>query len=110
MATIRTMHKRRQRREARAGKACLHPQMQDYPDGSYCRFCNAWFPVGYFDWEDVDVDYDDYDSDYDGECFHCAGEGWIDGYEDDQLWYAPGEMQRCASCGGSGQAKDMTIW
>ena len=60
-----------------------------------------------------DKDYDD-DSDYDdgsdSECFHCGGEGWIDGYDDDPLWFSPGEMERCASCGGSGQAKDMTIW
>ena len=57
---------------------------------------------------DDDVDFDDEPSD--GDCFHCGGEGWIDGYDEDPLWFNPGELERCASCGGSGRAKDMTIW
>jgi hypothetical protein len=50
------------------------------------------------------------DEDYDGDCGFCGGDGWVDGYEEDPLWFAPGELERCASCGGSGLAKDMTIW
>lgn len=55
---------------------------------------------------------DDYSDDEgcDGSCWHCGGDGFVDGYEDDPLWFAPGEMERCSSCGGSGRAKDMTIW
>ena len=61
-------------------------------------------------WDEGDwFDYDD-KFDGDGDCAFCGGDGWIDGYEDDPLWYLPGEMERCASCGGSGSAKDMTIW
>lgn len=56
------------------------------------------------DWRDDD-NFDD-----DGDCGFCGGDGWIDGYDDDPLWFAPGEMARCASCNGSGRAKDMTIW
>jgi len=55
------------------------------------------------------------------ECFHCGGEGWDEC--DDPLEctkahhiiknpdgsYA-GQLCRCSSCGGSGLAKDMTIW
>lgn len=29
-------------------------------------------------------------------------DGWIDGYEDDPLWYEPGEMERCSECDGKG--------
>lgn len=60
------------------------------------------------DWFDDECEYDD--DDYDGDCAFCGGDGWIDGFEDDPLWFEPGEMERCASCGGSGRAKDMTIW
>ena len=60
------------------------------------------------DWYDCDYDDDNYDDD--GDCAFCGGDGWIDGYEDDPLWYEPGEMARCASCNGSGRAKDQTIW
>lgn len=61
--------------------------------------------------EENDYDYDrEYDDDYEGDCFHCGGDGYIDGYEDDPLWFEPGEMERCASCGGTGRSKDMTIW
>lgn len=54
---------------------------------------------------------DDYDCDEDrADCAFCGGDGWIDGYEDDPLWFELGEMELCASCGGSGLAKDQTIW
>ena len=64
----------------------------------------------------IELDDDDWLDDEDefcdecGDCAFCDGDGWIDGYEDDPLWYEPGEMVRCASCGGSGRAKDQTIW
>lgn len=57
---------------------------------------------------DDEIDFDDGGTER--ECWHCGGEGYIDGYEDDPLWFSPGEIERCASCGGSGLAKDMTIW
>src|SRR5205809_393046 len=93
----RALHKRRARK--------LALSVQDY---------ERWRPTG---WEVVysrDCDDDDdpyeYDEDYDGDCFHCGGDGWIDGYDDDPLWFSPGELTRCSSCNGSGRAKDMTIW
>lgn len=69
--------------------------------------------VHYFDDYQRYDDSDDYEYDDDGhggDCYWCGGEGWVDGYEDDPLWFEPGEMERCSSCGGSGRAKDMTIW
>lgn len=54
------------------------------------------------DW--FDCDYDDDNFDDDGDCGFCCGDGWIDGYDDDPLWFAPGEMARCASCGGTGNS------
>lgn len=65
-------------------------------------------PAGMGDW--FDHDYDDDSFDDNGDCGFCGGDGWLDGYEDDPLWFEPGEMARCASCGGTGRAKDMTIW
>ena len=67
------------------------------------------FPWDYDDWPCDDDDYD-YERAGDSDCHWCGGDGWIDGYEDDPLWYAPGELERCSSCGGTGRAKDMTIW
>jgi len=54
-------------------------------------------------------------------CFWCAGEGWdeCDGIlectKEHIIVKNPdgsfaGQLCRCASCGGSGLAKDMTIW
>lgn len=37
------------------------------------------------------------------ECYVCHGEGGWDGYEDDPLWYEPGEWATCSNCGGSGR-------
>lgn len=37
------------------------------------------------------------------ECHILACEdGWIDGYEDDPLWFSPGELERCSECQGKG--------
>lgn len=33
-------------------------------------------------------------------------DGLIDGYEDDPLWYQPGEYETCSECGGVG----VLIW
>ena len=35
-------------------------------------------------------------------CFQCGGEGCFDGYEDDPLWYNPGDVENCDECRGSG--------
>jgi len=36
------------------------------------------------------------------ECNACCGEGGHDGYEDDPLWYQPGEIATCCQCNGAG--------
>lgn len=109
MTTLRTMHKRRRRRERREIEPCCHTVViRQAPNGGTCAFCKTRFPEYW--WSDDVYDRDDWDEDDDGDCFHCGGEGYVDGYEDDPLWFSPGEMERCSSCGGSGRAKDMTIW
>lgn len=35
-------------------------------------------------------------------CSHCGGEGGHDGYEDDPLWYDPGDIIPCDLCRGQG--------
>lgn len=76
--------------------------------GTTCRKCHLFYAYGSAPWDDGG-EYPD-DCDDDGDCFHCGGDGYVDGYEDDPLWFEPGEMERCASCNGSGLRKDMTIW
>lgn len=39
---------------------------------------------------------------YTRECWDCGGEGAFDGYEDDPLWYQPGEYETCGTCNGRG--------
>lgn len=34
-------------------------------------------------------------------CPNCD-EGWIDRYEEDPLWYSPGEEEMCQECSGTG--------
>ena len=55
---------------------------------------------------------EDYGEDDSGDCPWCSGEGWDEC--DDPLQctnaHSPGGLCRCKSCGGSGLAKDMTIW
>ena len=36
------------------------------------------------------------------ECCACGGEGGHDGYEEDPLWYQPGELAPCPQCDGAG--------
>lgn len=63
--------------------------------------------------EGYDLDDED-DGPYDDErdCFHCGGDGWTEC--DDPIQCCNQHNQsglcRCKSCGGSGLAKDMTIW
>jgi len=51
---------------------------------------------------------DEPDNDDDGACYWCAGEGYDE--TDDPMWDGFGAIVRCKSCGGSGRARDMTIW
>jgi hypothetical protein len=67
--------------------------------------------------EESDFDYDDEDG---GDCFHCGGDGWVECNDPIECTRAHrtytggggyfGQLCRCSSCGGSGAAKDMTIW
>lgn len=66
-------------------------------------------------------DDDDRNLDDSGDCFWCSGEGWdecddpIECTKEHHVVKNPdgsyaGQLCRCSSCGGSGLAKDMTIW
>lgn len=35
-------------------------------------------------------------------CTCCGGDGYFDGYEEDPLWYDPGDDVPCQQCGGRG--------
>lgn len=52
------------------------------------------------------------DDDEAGDCYWCGGDGWRE-CDDPLQCTSPhnrlGEC-RCSSCGGSGDARDMTIW
>lgn len=39
---------------------------------------------------------------YTRDCDSCGGDGCFDGYEEDPLWYAPGETETCDNCRGTG--------
>lgn len=48
-------------------------------------------------------------------CFHCGGDGWVECWDPIQCTHPHRVLGRtqfcpCASCGGSGLKKDMTIW
>jgi hypothetical protein len=61
---------------------------------------------------DFDADGDEDVDDEDDECFHCCGEGYDEcphPMECTRRHTAAG-LCPCGSCGGSGRAKDMTIW
>lgn len=92
MATRLSVLKRRRRRKAQKQAFALVSS----------------FPVPWDDGDWFDYEPDEFDGDFD--CLFCGGDGWLDGYDEDPLWYEPGEMERCASCGGSGKRADMTIW
>lgn len=59
--------------------------------------------------EDMDNGMPDGES---GDCHWCAGEGWDECDDPMQCTNAHSVegLCRCKSCGGSGLAKDMTIW
>lgn len=125
MATRWRVLNRRRRRKAEQSQNpyiralnCKHQWKEEYY-GTRCKKCDTFYAFGCAPWEYYDDDgysnddyyYDD-EGDYEGngDCWHCGGDGWVDGSENDPLWFAPGEFERCSSCGGSGRAKDMTIW
>lgn len=63
-------------------------------------------------------EYDEHEDDFSDDpekpdlCYWCAGNGWGECSDPIQCTHphnAYGECQ-CSSCGGSGLAKDMTIW
>lgn len=64
------------------------------------------------DVDDFDDEYDDDDDDNDGDCHWCGGDGFhecADPIECTSPHTSDGFCQ-CSSCGGTGNAKDMTIW
>ena len=48
----------------------------------FCKRCD-----GQMDWVD---------------CWSGCDDGYFDGYEEDPLWYLPGELEECGNCGGKG--------
>jgi hypothetical protein len=68
---------------AAVGSSALLGVGIEHPDGSViCASC------GYeAEWE---------------ECNACGGEGGHDGYEEDPLWYQPGELAPCPQCNSRG--------
>lgn len=36
------------------------------------------------------------------DCYMCGGEGEFDAYDDDPLWYDPGDTETCPECNGRG--------
>ena len=60
--------------------------------------------------DDTFDDYDDYGkecpvcgSDMDwADCDVCGGDGVLDAYEGDPLWYDEGDTEPCYQCGGTG--------
>ena len=65
--------------------------------------------------EECDDDDELLDDEESGDCFHCGGDGYVecpDPIECTRRHVAVGDTlyRACGSCGGSGRAKDMTIW
>jgi hypothetical protein len=120
MATRWRVLNRRRRRKAQRRVSCLYHVWEEGYYGYQCQRCELFYVYGCAPWDapgdhepgDYDDDpYDDYEfEDHEGDCGFCGGDGWVDGYEDDPIFYDPDELIRCASCNGSGLRKDMTIW
>ena len=36
------------------------------------------------------------------DCLECGGEGGFDAYEEDPIWYEPGDLAPCGLCAGMG--------
>lgn len=118
---LAVLHRRRKRAATFKRKPCRsgHKWRATY-FGFYCLRCLLFLPDGDPQWDEPHSNYeerefynddDEYDYDEDGaDCLCCGGDGWVDGYENDPLWYSPGELERCSSCNGSGRRKDMTSW
>lgn len=64
----------------------------------------------------TDDAWEDFDPDNDGRCTRCAGDGFEDcdgsGADDgeDICVRANPHVHNCGACGGSGDAKDQTVW
>ncbi|HET7552177.1 MAG TPA: hypothetical protein VFK04_12875 [Gemmatimonadaceae bacterium] len=58
-----------------------------------------------------DFDDDPYDTE-ERDCHWCGGDGWVECNDPIQCTKEHDKWGccRCSSCGGSGDAKDMTIW
>ncbi len=54
---------------------------EDEPAGPFCKRCG-----GDMEWV---------------ECYAGCDDGYFDGYEEDPLWYYPGETVRCETCQGA---------
>lgn len=76
-----------------------------------CPHCGA--PEPHCDCWDPDDD-EPYDDEFERECTTCDGDGAVPGDEIagqyDPGWIDPEKWYRCPNCGGSGLAKDMTVW
>lgn len=59
-----------------------------------------------------DAPWEDEHDDGGGECYWCGGEGWDECRDPIQCTkqHSRDGYCRCSSCGGSGLAKDQTIW
>lgn len=55
---------------------------------------------------------DDDETDPEAPCLHCGGDGWVQCRDPIQCTRPHNEQDECecASCGGTGLRKDMTIW
>lgn len=60
----------------------MPPPEPDEDDEPFCAICG-----GNMDWVD---------------CWSCGGEGEIDVYEEDPMWYDPGDTEKCEECNGDG--------
>lgn len=58
---------------------------EEYADEDWYVWCPSCSMS--MDWED---------------CALCGGEGCYDAYEDDPLWYQPGDTAACAQCDAKG--------
>lgn len=56
--------------------------MEQWDEPAICEHCEQEL-----EWED---------------CDQCGGEGTYDAYEDDPLWFDPGDTEPCAQCSGAG--------
>ena len=61
--------------------------------------------------DDDDEDEEGYD-DESRRCSHCAGDGWVECRNPLECTRPHNKFGECpcGSCGGSGDAKDMTVW